>query len=194
MDVASLPIFPGPLTCSPRFLPESSGSYCNSRDESTQPLCSPSQQLSKVCVRQRKKHFNVCNARGTVYTPFWCCVSLGWETALGNEGLRGSIVSFSDVAHHSLPFAYILHSGSGGMETATPPAPVARHRWTGGLFEQILGGMIAHREKGWVRVCVGKVGQRGRGGRETRVNMNWEDFQSRQRAWKRTGFEFCMFF
>lgn len=28
----------------------------------------------------------------------------------------------------------------------------------------------------------------------TRVNMNWEDFQSRQRAWKRTGFEFCMFF
>lgn len=34
----------------------------------------------------------------------------------------------------------------------------------------------------------------GEGERETRVNMNWEDFQSRQRAWKRTGFEFRMFF
>lgn len=70
IEVASLPVLPGFPACSPQFLPESGGSYCNSWDESTQPLRSPSQQLSKVCVCQQKKHFNVCYARGTVYTPF----------------------------------------------------------------------------------------------------------------------------
>lgn len=75
------------------------------------------------------------------------------------------------------------------METAAPPAPAVGHRCL-----SRFGGEDAHGEKGWDCGCVGKVGQSWGVGGETRVNMNWEDFQSRQRAWKRTGFEFCMFF
>lgn len=104
-------------------------------------LCAPHRRNFPNSVSASERNTLMSATPEALFIPHSAAVfHWGGETALGNEGLRGSIVSFSDVAHHLLPFAYIPHSGSGGMETATPPAPAAGQRRTGDRSQQILGG------------------------------------------------------
>lgn len=72
---------------------------------------------------------------------------LGFSGLRGSSeqrGIRGSIVSFAAVAHHWLPLAYVPHSGSGDMETATQLLLGLGITPPGAGFE----GTVVHGERG----------------------------------------------